>query len=111
MRRNTKPDEGTALLLRLAAFLDEQEKETAARWFRLWTDEISKGPSRKRRYEIACSMIGTLGAGSGRLSDLYFAHPDGTPDVQRSDEYLQTIRAARRFARRLAAPWTYFLWR
>lgn len=55
-------------------------------------------------------LLRALGAGSGRITDIYFAHPDGTPDVERTADYMETIQAVRRFARRSAPPGSYFLW-
>ena len=102
-------NEGNKLLLKLAAYLDEQEQETAARWFRLWSNELKGDLPRGELYEVSRRIISALGDGPGRLPDLYFAHPDGKPDVDRTNDYMETIQAVRRFARRSVPPWSYFL--
>ena len=102
-------NEGNRLLLKLAAYLDEQKQETPARWFRLWSNELKGDPSRGELYELSRKIIDMLGNGPGRLPDLYFAHPDGRPDVERTNDYMETIRAVRRFARRSVPPRSYFL--
>lgn len=103
-------DEGIRLLAKLSAYLEEYGKDTAANWFRRCTDELKKNPPRKELYEVCSNIMEALGAGSGRITDIYFAHPDGKPDVERTADYLETIQAVRRFARRSAPPWSYFLW-
>lgn len=102
-------DEGIRFLLKLSAYLEEYGKDTAANRFRRWADELKTNPPREDLYEVCRGIIEALGAGSGRVTDIYFAHPDGTPDVERTNDYMETIRAVRRFARRSVPPWSYFL--
>lgn len=103
-------NEGNRLLLKLAVYLEEYGKDTAAHWFRLWSDELKKDLSRRELYDLSRRMISALGDGPGRLPDLYFAYPDGAPDLERTKDYKQTIQAVRRYARRAVRPWSYFLW-
>lgn len=105
----TKLDEGIYSILKLSAYLEEYGKGTAANWFRRQADELKKNLPRKELYEVCSSIIDALGAGSGRITDIYFAHLDGTPDIERTNDYMETIRAVRRFARRSVPPWSYFL--
>jgi hypothetical protein len=101
--------EGALLLSRLSADLDELGKYTSAAWFLQWANELQKGLDDKRLLEACRSIIHALDNGPGRIPDLYFAHPDGSPDVRRTEEYLDTIRAVRRFARHGVPPWSYFI--
>jgi hypothetical protein len=102
-------DEGAALLLKLSSYLDELQKDTSAAWFRQQADELRGGMDRKRLFEACRSIIHALDDGPGRIPDLYFAHPDGSPDAARTEEYLHTIRDVRRFARRGVPPWSFFV--
>ena len=107
--RSIRLDEGVALLLKLSGYLDELEKDVSAAWFLQCADELQKGLSRKQLLEACRSILHSLDSGPGRIPDLYFAHPDGSPDIGRTDAYLETIRAVRRFARRGVPPWSYFI--
>jgi hypothetical protein len=102
-------NEGVLLLSRLSAHLDELGNDTSAAWFRQQIDELQSGMDRKRRLEACRSIIHALDNGPRRIPDLYFAHADGSPDAERTQEYLDTIRALRRFARRSVPPWSFFI--
>ncbi|MDQ0865111.1 hypothetical protein [Arthrobacter globiformis] len=107
--KNIRLDEGVALLLKLSGHLDELEKDVSAAWFRQCADELQKGLSRKQRSEACHSILHSLDNGPGRIPDLYFAHPDGSPDIERTDAFLETIRAVRGFARQGVPPWSFFI--
>lgn len=102
-------NEGVLLLSKLSVYLDELGKDTSAAWFRQRADELQKGMNQKRLLEACRSIIHSTDNGPGRIPDLYFAHPDGSPDVVRTEDYLDTIRAVRRFARRGVPPWSLFI--
>lgn len=102
-------NEGAMLLSTLSADLHELGKDTSAGWFSHWAVELQKGLGRKQRLGACRNIISSLDNGPGRIPDLYFAAPDGSPDTRRTEEYLDTIRAVRRFARRGVPPWSYFL--
>lgn len=102
-------DEGVALLLKLSGYLDELEKAVSAAWFRQCADELQRGLSRKQLLETCRSILHSLDNGPGRIPDLYFAHPDGSPDIRRTEAYLDTIRAVRRFARHGVPPWSFLI--
>jgi|GEM_PF-4269519 len=106
---NNKLNEGVALLLKLAGYLDELGQDVSAAWFRQGADELQKASSRKQELEVCRSILHSLDNGPGRLPDLYFAHPDGSPDIEKTDAYLGTIRAVRRFARGGVPPWSFFI--
>jgi hypothetical protein len=108
--RRSSLDEGAALLARLAGYLDELEKDVSAAWFRQCADELQKGLRRKQRFELCRNILRSLDNGPGRIPDLYFAHPDGSPDIWRTEAYLEAIRSVRRFARHAVPPWSYFMW-
>src|SRR5829696_8920583 len=91
-------DEGVALLLKLSGYLDELEKDVSAAWFRKCARELQKGLNRKQQLEVCREILHSLDNGPGRIPDLYFAHPDGSPNIEKTDTYLETIRAVRRFA-------------
>lgn len=107
--KNIRLNEGVLLLSGLSAYLDELGKDTSANWFRQRANELQKGLDRKRLLEACRSILHSLDNGPGRIPDLYFAHPDGSPDVRRTEEYLETIRAVRRFARHGVPPWSFFI--
>ena len=102
-------DEGVALLLKLSGYLDELENDVSAAWFRQCAEELQKGLSRKQLLETCRSILHSLDNGPGRIPDLYFAHPDGSPDIEKTDAFLETVRAVRRFARRNVPPWSFFI--
>ena len=97
------------LLLKLSGYLDELEKDVSAAWFRQCADELQEGLSRKQLFEVCRNILHSLDNGPGRIPDLYFAHPDGSPDIKRAEAYLETIRAVRRFARQGVPPWSFFI--
>ncbi|GAA3665481.1 hypothetical protein GCM10023081_00400 [Arthrobacter ginkgonis] len=107
--RSISLDEGVALLLKLSGYLDELEKDVSAAWFRKCAGELQEGLNRKQQLEVCRNILHSLDNGPGRIPDLYFAHPDGSPDIERTDAYLETIRAVRRFARNGVPPWSYFI--
>lgn len=107
--RDAPVREGVQLLFRLSADLDELGKDTSAAWFRQQADELQGRMDRRRQLEACRSIIHALDNGPGRIPDLYFAHPDGSPDAARTEEYLDTIRAVRRFARRSVPPRSFFI--
>jgi hypothetical protein len=102
-------NEGVLLLSKLSADLHELGKDTSAGWFSHWADELQNGLEHRQLLEACRSIISSLDNGPGRIPDLYFAAPDGSPDTRRTEEYLDTIRAVRRFARRGVPPWSYFI--
>lgn len=104
-----RPNEGVLLLLQLSVDLDQLGKDTSAAWLRQQADELQRGTDRRRRLEACRSVIHALDNGPGRIPDLYFAHPDGSPDAARTEQYLATIRAVRRFARRAVPPLSFFI--
>ena len=107
--KSSRLNEGVALLLKLSRYLDELDKEESSVWFRKRADELQKGLGRKQLLEVCRSILHSLDNGPGRIPDLYFAHPDGSPDIGRTDAYLETIRAVRRFARGCVPPWSFFI--
>jgi hypothetical protein len=102
-------NEGVLLLSRLSAYLDELGEDESSEWFRQRADDLRTGMDRKHLLEACRSIAHALDNGPGRIPDLYFAHPDGAPDAARTKEYLDTIRAVRRFARRGVPPWSFFI--
>lgn len=101
--------EGVLLLSKLSGSLDEIGEHFSAAWFRQRGDELQKGLDRKQEFEACRSILHALDNGPGRIPDLYFAHPDGSPDTRRTEEYLETIKAVRRFARHGMPPWSFFI--
>lgn len=108
VKKNTL-DEGVALLLKLSGYLDDLEKDVSAAWFRQCAGELQKGLDRKQLLEACRNILHSLDNGPGRIPDLYFAHHDGSPDIPRTEAYLNTIRAVRRFARHGVPPWSFFI--
>jgi hypothetical protein len=107
--RSMRLGEGVALLLKLSGYLNELGKDVSAAWFRKCADELQKGLNRKQLLEVCRDILHSLDNGPGRIPDLYFSHPDGSPDIERSDAYLETIRAVRRFARNGVPHWSFFI--
>ena len=107
--KSSRLNEGAALLSKLARYLDELEKDVSAAWLRRCADELQQGLSRKQFLELCRDILHSLDNGPGRIPDLYFAHPDGSPDIEKTDAYLETIRAVRRFARGAVPPWSFFI--
>lgn len=107
--RDIPVSEGVLLLSKLSSDLDQLGKCTSAAWFRQRADELQRGMDRKRQLEACRSIIHALDNGPGRIPDLYFAHPDGSPDAARTEEYLDAIRAVRRFARQSVPPWSFLI--
>ena len=107
--KNFKLNEGVLLLSKLSGYLDELGKDTSAAYFRQRADELQKGLDQKGLLDACRNIIHSLDNGPGRIPDLYFAHPDGSPDIRRTEEYLDTIQAVRRFARRCVPPWSFFI--
>lgn len=108
VKRNKLAD-GAALLLKLSEYLDDLEKDESAAWFRQCAEELQKGLNRKQLLEACRSILHSLDNGPGRIPDLNFAHPDGSPDIPRTEAYLDTIRAVRRFARHAVPPRSSFI--
>ena len=107
--KSNRLDEGVASLLKLSGYLDDLDKGVSAAWFRKCAGELQKGLKRKQLLEVCREILHSLDNGPGRIPDLYFAHPDGSPDIGRTDAYLETIRAVRRFARNGVPPWSFFI--
>ena len=106
--RSIRRVEGIALLLKLSQYLDELEEDVSAAWFRQCAEALKKESSRKQLLEMCRDILHSLDNGPGRLPDLYFAHPDGSPDPERTAAYVDTIRDVRRFARHAVPPWSLF---
>jgi hypothetical protein len=102
-------NEGVLLLAELSADLSELGKYTSAAYFSRWANELQNDLDRKQLLKACRNIIHALDNGPGRIPDLYFAFPDGTPDVKRTEQYLDNILAVRRFAQRAAPPWSYFI--
>jgi hypothetical protein len=98
--KESKLNEGVLLLSKLAGYLDELGQERSASWFRNCADELLGELSRKQISDVCRGVLLSLDNGPGRIPDLYFAHPNGEPDIVKTEEYLETIRAVRRFARK-----------
>lgn len=107
--RRTELAEGILLLSKLSAYLDELGKNESASWIRKVMHDLQEGPSRKREVEICRNLVESLNNGPGRIPDLYFASLGGKPDIPRTNDYLETIRAVRRFARHRMPPWSLFI--
>lgn len=108
--KSPRLNEGVVLLTKLSADLNELGQDTSAAYFSRWADELQNEMDRKQLLEACRNIIHALDNGPGRIPDLYFAFPDGTPDVGRTEEYLGNIQAVRRFAQRGVPPWSYFIY-
>jgi hypothetical protein len=107
--KRSRLNEGLLLLSALSADLSELGKNTSAAYFSRWANELQNDLDRKQLLKACRNIIHALDNGPGRIPDLYFAFPDGTPDVKRTEQYLDNILAVRRFAQRAAPPWSYFI--
>lgn len=75
------------LLTRLEQFvplLEDMGEDQFAAAFRQRIAVLRTGDRRERRAALR-DIEGMLTGGSGSLPDRYLAHPDGSPDIERSD--------------------------
>jgi hypothetical protein len=110
--KEAKLNEGVLLLSKLAAYLDEMGDEWSASRFRSFADELKGGLSRKELIDVCRNIHQSTNSGPGRITDYYLVS-NGKPDVERTHDYADTIRAIRRFAlgqfaRRSVLPWSLF---
>lgn len=106
---NSKRQSGMKSLMKLSIYLDELGEKSGAKLFKKFALELKDESPRSRLRELSRQILESLHHGPGRIPDLYFAKPDGQPHVARSEEYLATIQEVRRFARRAAPPFSYFI--
>jgi len=100
--KTKKSLELAALLDRFAVLVDEVGEADFAALHRRHARALRSEPDDADVKSIGADIVATLRVGSGNLADRYMVHEDGTPDVERSREYVVMVDDVRRRAKRIS---------
>ena len=98
--KRVKLNQGVQDILKLADYFDELGQELLAQNFRRYAESLPHNLPRSEFIELCRLIHSSLDNGPGRAPDLYFAKPDGKPDIGKTDDYLTAISDVRNFARK-----------
>jgi len=87
-------------LQRLAQYIESMRQPTIARKYEKAAQELERGVTQQRLYQICKMVLGTITGHHDGLLVIYVQKPDGSPDAAETEKYFALLKEVRSFARR-----------